>query len=250
MNAVVRGAVRALIRDFLRRFLDDNVPAAETQEIAGLVAPFHDSLVPGIRLLNERSFSTRLGNLHERVATVIASAVHPNVRQPYDLAGTIPVLSREFITQRIAQLEARQARPDAMYERQQVLAHFGNQVQAGTRIDLYIRTAEDQHHFFEIKSPKPNLGQCKEMKERLLTAFAIKREESCRWWWGVPYNPYGSSPYTHNYALPFFDFQHEVKLGAEFWEFVGGEGTYDALLEIYLSVGEQFAGEIEALREH
>ena len=109
----------------MRKWLDD-VPDPVEQERAGLVAPFHDSLVPGVRLLNERSFSTRLGNLHERIAELIATDVHAEVRRALDISGTIPVLSREFITQRISQLERRQAAPDASYEREQIRAHFGN----------------------------------------------------------------------------------------------------------------------------
>ena len=227
----------------------DGVPAPDERELEGLVAPFHDALVPGIRILNERSFSTRLGNLHERVANVIAAEVHAEVRQAMDLTGTIPVLSREFITQRIAQLERRQASPSALYERDQIRAHFGNEVQAGTRIDLWIRTHSGAQHFFEIKSGKPNKGQCIEMKERLLTAFAIRREEDSYWWWGMSYNPYGSAPCGHNYALPFFDFSNEVKMGREFWDFLGGGGTFEQLLAVYEHVGEEFAPEIEALRE-
>ena len=227
----------------------DDVPDPAEREIEGLVAPFHDALVPGIRLLNERSFSTRLGNLHERVANVIAAEVHADVRQALDLTGTIPVLSREFITQRIAQLERRQASPDALYERDQIRGHFGNEVQAGTRIDLWIRMHTGAQHFFEIKSGKPNKGQCVEMKERLLTAFAIRRHEDSYWWWGVPYSPYGPAPYRHNYALPFFDFDNEVKMGTQFWDFLGGDGTYEQLLSAYEQVGGELAPEIEALRE-
>jgi hypothetical protein len=86
------------------------------------------------------------------------------------------------------------------------------------------------------------------MKERLLTAFAIRKDRQSRWWWGVPYAPYGSTPYSHSYAIPFFDFTNEVKMGRLFWDFVGGDGTYDQLLSIYTQVGLEFASDIEALR--
>jgi len=247
VNAATVEAVGVLLRAFMRKWLDD-VPDPVEQERAGLVAPFHDSLVPGVRLLNERSFSTRLGNLHERVAELMATDAHAEVRRALDLSGTIPILSREFITQRISQLERRKAAPDACYEREQIGAHFGNEVQAATRIDLWVRTHEGAEHFMEIKSGKPNKGQCIEMKERLLTAFAIRRRVESYWWWGVPYNPYGSSRYVHAYALPFFDFTNEVMLGAEFWDFIGSDGAYDQLLAIYDQVGEEFASEIELLR--
>ncbi len=238
------------------RWIADAISPAELEEIAregvspsGLLTPFHDALVPGITLLGERSFSTRLGNLHEKVAAVIATEIHAEVRQPHDLAGPIPVLSREFITQRVSALERRQAAPDASYERQQIFGHFGNEVNAATRIDLYVRTHDGEENYFEIKSAKPNKGQCIEMKTRLLTAMAIRRQESTHTWWGVPYNPYGSGEYRWIYPLSFFDFEPEVMLGAAFWDFVGGAGTYEGLLGLYDEVGDEFAERIRELRE-
>jgi hypothetical protein len=102
----------------------------------GILAPIHDALVPGIRGLGERGFSTALGNLHERIALAIASSVHAVVRRAYDLSGNLPVLAREFFTQRIDQLERAAAAPDHDYERQQVLNAFGADVQA-TRESIF-----------------------------------------------------------------------------------------------------------------
>jgi type II restriction enzyme len=65
----------------------------------------------------------------------------------------------------------------------------------------------------------------------------------------VPYSPFGSGLYRHSYALPFFDFANEVKMGGDFWDFIGGDGSYEQLLAIYVQVGEEFAPQIEALRE-
>jgi hypothetical protein len=255
MNTETRAQVRALITDFMAKWIADSIPATELERIAaegvspsGLLTPFHDALVPGITLLGERSFSTRLGNLHEKIAAVIASEIHADVRQPHDLAGAIPVLSREFITQRISALEHREAEPDASYEREQIFSHFGNQVNAATRIDLYIRTRGGEDHYFEIKSAKPNKGQCIEMKQRLLTALAIRRQASIRTWWGVPYNPYGRGEYRWVYPLAFFDFEDEVMLGLPFWDFVGGTGTYEELLDLYRQVGDESAERIRELR--
>lgn len=240
----------------MERWIDDSLPAAELERIAregvspsGLLTPFHDALVPGITLLGERSFSTRLGNLHEKIAAAVATEIHAAVQQPHDLSGAIPVLSREFITQRIGALERREAQPNARYEREQILGHFGNEVNASTRIDLYVRTHDQEEHYFEIKSAKPNKGQCIEMKQRLLTALAIRRHESVHTWWGVPYNPYGRGEYRHVYPLAFFDFENEVMLGEPFWNFVGGTGTYDGLLDVYREVGEGFAERLRELRE-
>jgi hypothetical protein len=255
MSPDTRAAVTQLIHAFMTKWLADAVPADELGEIArsgvsrsGLLAPFHDALVPGIGLLSERSFSTRLGNLHEAVAEAIGREQHLDARRAYDLSGSIPVLTREFITQRVLQLERRQVAPDAAYEREQIRMHFGDEVTAATRADLFIRTRAGEEHYFEIKSAKPNKGQCIEMKQRLMTAFAIRRAHNAFSWWGVPYNPYGRGTYRHAYALPFFDFDSDAMLGPVFWDFVGGAGTYDELLALYVEVGRAFAAELAELR--
>jgi hypothetical protein len=68
-------------------------------------------------------------------------------------------------------------------------------------------------------------------------------------WWGVPYNPYGNAPFSHAFALPFFDFEREVMIGPEFWSFVGqSDETYEELLDIYREVGEAFQGRLSGIR--
>ena len=217
---------------------------------SGILAPFHDALVPGIRGLGERGFSTALGNLHERIALVIGESAHAEARRAFDLTGPLPVLAREFITQRLNQLSRGKAAPDHQYEREQLLHAFGDEVPATTRIDLNIKTHDGDDHHFEMKSAKPNRGQCIEMKQRLLTALGIRRNERSFAWWGVPYDPYGRvEAYAHPYPLRFFDFAHEVKMGAEFWNFVGSDpGTHELLLALYREVGAEYSERLDNLR--
>jgi len=88
------------------------------------------------------------------------------------------------------------------------------------------------------------------MKQRQLTALAIRRSPNVFAWWGVPYDPYGRpEAYAHPYPLQFFDFAKEVKLGAPFWNFVGGSaGTYDVLLSLYREVGGEYTQRLDELR--
>src|SRR3954468_24248387 len=252
--------VEADVKDVLRGFMEGWI-AKQLQEIrrikedgispTGIIAPFHDALVPGIRGLGERAFSTSLGNVHERVAQVIAKSTHADARRAYDLTGELPVLAREFITQRVAALERAVAGPDHEFERSQLLGSFGATVTATTRIDLYVTTQAGEHHYFEMKSAKPNKGQCIEMKTRLLTALGIRRRPDVFVAWGVPYDPYGApEAYAHAYPKRFFDFPREVRMGAEFWNFVGDHpATYEALLTLYREVGAEHEDALDALRE-
>ena len=99
--------------------------------------------------MGERGFSTALGNLHERLAFVIADAAQADARRAHDLTGSLPVLAREFITQRLAQLEAGTTAPDHEFERAQLFRSFGAEVADTTRIDLSITTHAGEEHYFE-----------------------------------------------------------------------------------------------------
>jgi len=255
MDGATQEQVKILLRGFMdtwiaKRYEELATIGADGSSPTGILAPFHDALVPGIRGLGERGFSTALGNLHERIALVVATSTHAEAHRAHDLSGLLPVLAREFITQRLIQLEAGAAAPDHLYERQQLLTAFGAEVPAATRIDLYIRTHAGEDHYFEIKSAKPNKGQCIEMKQRLLTALGIRRRADVFVWWGIPYNPYGTAAaYAHPYPARFFDFTNDVKLGADFWSFVGGAGTLEQLLDLYRAVGTEYTAPLDALRQ-
>ncbi|MGH3034291.1 MAG: TdeIII family type II restriction endonuclease [Gaiellaceae bacterium] len=257
MDAETRGRVKGLVSDFMDRWLNDNFPEGELAMIeeegvspSGLLAPFHDALVPAITQLKERSFSTRLGNLHERVAKAIARPVHAEVRIAYDLTGEIPLVTREWIAQRVAQLRGRAARPDFEFERQNIIGGIGHRVTVLIPdMDLFIRTHEGEEHYFEIKSPKANIGQAAAVKEQLMTAVAMRQSQQAWAWWGVPYNPYGSAPFSHPFAQPFFDFEREVMIGAKFWNFVAqSDETYEELLDVYREVGVAFQGRLSEIR--
>jgi type II restriction endonuclease TdeIII len=252
-------AVRERVVELLHGFMDSWIAKqydelrrieAEGFSPSGVLAPFHDALVPGIRGLGERGFSTALGNLHERIGLAVGEYAHAEVRRAFDLTGQLPVLAREFITQRVSQLSRGEAEPDHRYEREQLLSAFGDEVPATARVDLYIRTHRGQDHYFEIKSAKPNRGQCIEMKQRQLTALGIRRDENAFAWWGAPYDPYGRvEAYAHPHPLRFFDFAHEVRMGAAFWNFVGDDpATYDVLLDLYRGVGRDYVQTLDELR--
>src|SRR5882724_11471032 len=114
--------VTTLLREFMNGWIAkqyEELRRIEEEGVSpsGILAPFHDALVPGIRGLGERGFSTALGNLHERIALVVATSTHARADRAHDLSAPLPVLAREFITQRLIQLEAAAAAPDHLYER-------------------------------------------------------------------------------------------------------------------------------------
>ncbi len=62
----------------------------------------------------------------------------------------------------------------------------------------------------------------------------------------IPYNPYEPEPYNRWTMRGMIDLQNELKVAKEFWDFLGGEGAYEDLLECFEQVGIELRDEIDA----
>ncbi|OAV63178.1 MjaII restriction endonuclease [Bacteroidales bacterium Barb6XT] len=61
----------------------------------------------------------------------------------------------------------------------------------------------------------------------------------------IPYNPYEPQPYNRWTMRGMIDLNKELKVAAEFWDFLGGEGTYNDLLDCFERVGIELRPEID-----
>lgn len=61
----------------------------------------------------------------------------------------------------------------------------------------------------------------------------------------IPYNPYEPKPYQRWTLQGLFDLENEIMVADEFWDFIGGEGTYQDLLDIFEKVGIELRPEID-----
>lgn len=212
----------------------------------GGIKPFHEALIPhGILLINEfeRSFSTKLGSTFEESAKLIAAERYAKSERGMKLSGQIPLTALKTIEGIVNGLgKNRKLTYPEMVER--VLESSGKEVEDRTRIaDLYLQDKRGNEIFMEIKSPKPNKGQCLEVTERLLQVHAIRKAgpPKVSTYFAMAYNPYGDrrQDYKHSFTLNYLDFKNQVIIGKEFWELVGGPGTYDEVLAIYREVGKE-----------
>lgn len=79
--------------------------------------------------------------------------------------------------------------------------------------------------------------------ERLLEFHALKKRANpkVQSYYAMAYNPYGieKEKYKHSFVVNYMDLNNQVLIGKEFWELVGGVGTYSEVLEIYRKVGKE-----------
>lgn len=61
----------------------------------------------------------------------------------------------------------------------------------------------------------------------------------------IPYNPYEPKPYARWTIRGMVDLGSELKVGKEFWDFIGGAGAYEDLLDCFERVGIELRDEID-----
>ncbi len=100
---------------------------------------------------------------------------------------------------------------------------------------------DDHDHYMSIKTVKPNIDQTVAAKQDLLRLFLA--DQTCKVYFGLYYNPFGEdrTTYAHNPPMKIFNFHTDpvVLIGRDYWDTLGGAGTYDVVLEIAREVGTE-----------
>lgn len=263
----ISSQTRTAIKGYLEGFIQGLIDTYKGREIIksstaveylsristnGELKPFQAALIPPelIRINQfERGLSTKLGNSLEECARLIALEHHQDVRRGYDVRA-------EVSTAAFAEAECQKGHYESAINNQLAKPSLEQMITAvlnarrlddleikTVRADLYILTKDGTEFLFEIKSPKPNKGQCLEVLQRLLRFHLLcgASRPQVNAYYAMPYNPYGvtNTVYRWSQALNYLPFKEAVVIGDEFWTIVGGETAYEELLEIYLEVGRE-----------
>ena len=118
-----------------------------------------------------------------------------------------------------------------------------------TKVDIWLESYEGELTLIDFKTVKPNISEFKGFKRTLLewTAAEVAKNPTVKvnTMIGIPYNPYEPEPYNRWTMKGMFDLSNEVLVADELWEFVGGKGTYNDLLDCFEIVGIELRQEID-----
>lgn len=207
--------------------------------------PFHRNLLSNeIVTLSkfERSFSTSFG---QRVLETISKYIAA------DVAGTSEIQTQKETNLSIsesclASIEnhislLRQNKLERLPKWKEDLKTISKNDRNGSHrviSDLYF-VRNGLSYYFSIKTVKPNIDQTAEAKRDMLKLYANDPRSNV--YLALPYNPYGEikSDYDHSPSFKIFDMINDpcVLIGEEYWDLVGGKGTYQELLAISKEVG-------------
>ncbi len=228
----------------------------ETYNPEPAVMPFHTRLLGKDRLALYafiHSLNTNFGTtIFEPVAVALASERF-KVADKQLKSGTKISTAAQFEIQKIMDnLTAANDKPDKIKEIEiirKVCQEGEMRTVKPTRVDVYLESYENEIFLIDIKTAKPNKGGFKEFKRTLLEWTAVVLAENPKanvnTLIAIPYNPYEPKPYSRWTMAGILDLDNELKVADEFWDFLGGEGSYNDLLNCFERVGIELRAEID-----
>jgi len=219
--------------------------------------PFHVRLLGKDRLALYsfiHSLSTNFGtSIFEPVAVTLAKDRFKNVKSHTSVGDYISTQSQNEIQRIIDSLITASSSPNKIKEIEAIrkVCKSGDMVRVKpTLVDLFLEDKNGVFYLFDLKTAKPNIGNFKEFKRTLLEWAAVilasNPDSYVNTLIAIPYNPYEPAPYNRWTMRGMLDLSTELKVAGEFWDFLGGEGTYKELLECFERVGIELRSEVDS----
>lgn len=197
----------------------------------------------------ERRFVTPFGGVWEKLAQVVAIEAHGECLLGHTIAGSIGNERLRRIQEVLNNLEHGlngnvKAIPDWDQELGYIMAGQGEPIPVAVVCDVYVKTASGMRYAFELKGPLPNSDQTKVSKEKIFKLLAMQEAQVDAAYYALPYNPYGSRKEDYKWPFPlrWFSMRSDscVLIGNEFWDFIGGSGTYSHFIQEINKLGKTY----------
>lgn len=246
---VIIDVVRVMMEKVMERVLIKDPFIAEKHHAS---KPLYAALVPDEIFKGshfERRFVTPFGSAWERLAEAVAIACHGSCKRGYTIEGTIGEERLQRIQEVLNRLEhgvngKEKARPNWKEEMKYVLAGGGEPFPVSVTCDIFIDSCIDgKRYAFELKGALPNSDQTKVSKEKIMKLLAMYGHPVDGAYYALVYNPYGQrKDYAWSFPKRWFNMLDDecVLIGDDFWNFIGGEGTYQNFIREINALGVEY----------
>ncbi len=253
MKDEIQEVIQALMERVMNRVLFED-PFIKDEHRAK--KPLYAALVPDEIFKSshfERRFVTPFGKVWEKLAVVAANAGLGYGVTDQMITGNVNAERLRRIQEVLNRLEhskkgAKKVRPDWDAELEYILAGKSKDIiPTSVLCDVYV---EDRRpggtggkYTFELKAPLPNSDQTKVSKEKILKLYSMEPKIIDEAYYALPYNPYGKrKDYAWSFPARWFNMQEDkaVLIGEEFWETIGGAGTYKAFITAVNEIGPEY----------
>ena len=218
------------------------------------IMPFHYRLLGRDRMALYsfmQSLLTTFGtSVFEPVAAELAKNNFARVETQYVVGKEIYKECQQCIQDIINNLTIN-PRPNKISELSELKRHLTGEKNKlkPAKVDLFVETKTGEQYLFDLKTTKPNKPDFQKFKQTLLEwagiAYTNDPKTKVHTLLAIPYNPYEPKPYQFWTMAGMIDTKEELKVAESFWNFVGGEGVYEELLDCFEQVGIELRPEID-----
>jgi len=188
------------------------------------------------------SLATSLGmSIYEDVSVIIAASQSDECHRNYGVGGVISKGQKNVINKIITQLRNGEREANIQNEKTEVLEAselHANYQKSGNIADFYMKK-NNKEYYFEIKTAKPNIDVFEKSKTKLLE-WVARRRENINVYLVFPYNPYHPEQYSRFTEVGLMDPPNDFLVGEQYWNFIGGENTFQQLLDVFDEIGKIF----------
>ena len=249
----MKKAIQAKISDLMDRVMDRTLRTDPfVIEKHRSAKPLYAALVPDEIFKGshfERRFVTPFGSVWENIAVIAANNGLGFGQKNKMISGVVKQGRLHRIAEILNNLEhsgkgKSRVRPNWDEELAYILEGEGENIPTQVICDLYV--IDNTHNYkyaFELKAPLPNSDQTKVSKEKILKLYAMEPCYVDGAYYALPYNPYGKrEDYDWSFPARWFNMKEDkaVLIGVEFWEKIGGVGTYQAFINAVNEIGKEY----------
>lgn len=246
----IKNNIKTRLRTALRAKFENYKPETSCM-------PFHTRLLGKDRMALYsfiQSLNTNFGtSIFEPVAEELGHCCFDIIERQKEVGNIITKDAQRVIQDIMDSLESGNSKPNKTDEVRRILhtPRIGEiSTIKPTKVDLFLQRGNNAY-LIDIKTAKPNKGDFKEFKRTLLTwvacyAYANPNPQiNIHSLIAIPYNPYEPKPYERWTMAGMLDLDFELKVAKEFWDFVGGTGSYEIILDSFEEVGLEMRNEID-----
>ena len=254
----MKEAIQAVIKEMMDRVMNNILvkdPFLKEEHKAN--KPLYAALVPDEIFKGshfERRFVTPFGGVWEKLAIVAANKGLGFGEKARTITGNVNAERLRRIQEVLNNLEhgekeGKRIKPDWETELSYILEGESEELIPTIVIsDVYAENKNTgEKYAFELKAPLPNSDQTKVSKEKILKLYSMEPCQIDGAYYALPYNPFGKKE-NYSWAFParWFDMKSDkvVLIGDEFWEKIGGLGTYKAFIDAINEIGPEYKNRI------
>jgi len=254
MKEAIQSVIKLMMERVMNKVLVEDPFVKEEHKAK---RPLYAALVPDEIFKGshfERRFVTPFGDVWEKLAIVAANKGLGYGVKGHTIKGKINAERLRRIQEVLNNLEhsekgKKRIRPNWDNELRYILE--GKSVKIIPVIvicDVYAEDKKNKKKYtFELKAPLPNSDQTKVSKEKILKLYSMEPCQVDGAYYALPYNPFGKRE-NYSWAFParWFDMKNDkvVLIGNEFWEKIGGLGTYKAFIDAVNEIGKEYKDRI------